>query len=589
MNPNDEWRTATTPSGLITAFLNGIALHSRFDPAREAKRVAASIPEDTAIVVLGGFGLGYVAEALLEAAPNRPLIIAEADRSIIERAASVRNIGPLTGNPLVKFVSGEDVENIGDYLSGGPVGSRIFLVVWRPSERGNPPWYSALRQAVMSIQKRREINARTLERFGHLWIRNLIANVPILPRTLKLSSWEGKFKNIPALIVAGGPSVEIVLPELDNISRSHLIIVVDTAVSAVTGAGVKPDIIAAVDPQYWNTRHLDWCAEEAGDCPILAEAATHPAVFRTLSGPPLLTKTKFPLGTLLEDAAGIQGELKSGGSVATTAWELARFLGCKPLSVAGLDLGFPGGRTHFSGSFLNKMPHFYSRRTLPAEQFFFSSLYDASPYYSKSYKNEGLLTNLRMDIYADWFAESIATSARDRTPRIVGDSGRRIKGMATVDVSRIKELPDVRGKIDSILAVLLDTSTSSECASNIRGVIEDVSEKLYELILLANKGMELAIEAGEAIANSQDPRAQLAAMEDVDKRLLAMRSREIVSFLMQPIIVELSSSRSNSEPLENSRRLYSEIAKSANYHRCRLDSTSRYTATKNKAERPIVR
>jgi len=574
---------------MITAYSNGIALHSRFNPVQEAKRVAASIPENSAIVVLGGFGLGYVAEALLRAAPHRPLIIAEADGSILERAAAIRDIKPLIDSPQVKFVLGGDMKNIGSYLSGGPVGSKISLIIWRPSERGDPHWYGALRQTVTSIQNRREINARTLERFGRLWVRNLIANIPILPRALPLLSWEGKFRNIPALIVAGGPSAEIVLPELGDISKSHLIIAVDTAVSAVSRVGVKPDIIAAVDPQYWNTRHLDWCAEEAGGCPILAEAATHPAVFRMLSGRPLLSKTKFPLGALLEDAAGIQGELKSGGSVATAAWELARFLGCRPMSIAGLDLGFPGGRTHFSGSFPHKRPHLYSRRTLPAEQFFFRSLYDASPYYAKSYRSESLLTNMRMDVYASWFAESITTLTRDRDPQIMGDSGRRIRGMTTTSAPELKKLPDVRGKIDSILAALVDRPINSACASNVNRAIRDVSEGLDKLVQLAKRGMELAAEAEQSIADGRDPGSQLAEMEDIDRRLLAIRGREIVSFLMQPAILELSSSKANTKPLENSRRLYSEIVKSASYHRCRLDSASREIAAKNKAGQLTVR
>jgi len=146
--------------------------------------------------------------------------------------------------------------------------------------------------------------------------------------------------------------------------------------------------------------------------------------------------------------------------------------------------------------------------------------------------------------------------------------------MSTINASEISNFPDLRGKIDSILAALLNAPINLGSASNVARMIDDISEALDELVLLAKKGMELAIEAEQSIASGQNPNPQLAEMEDVDKRLLAMRGREMVSFLMQPIILELSSSKADGEPLENSKRLYSEIANSAGYHRCCLDSAN---------------
>ena len=54
-------------------------------------------------------------------------------------------------------------------------------------------------------------------------------------------------------------------------------------------------------------------------------------------------------------------------------------------------------------------------------------------------------------------------------------------------------------------------------------------------------------------------------MDEVDRNLLAGTGLDVVSFLIQPIILELGKGgqSSNGNPLDASRRLYAEIADSA--------------------------
>ena len=565
-NPPD-WRVEISRSGEPTAFLKGRALHSRFDPLKEAEKTAASVPDNAGIVVLGGFGLGYVAEALLRSSPGRPLVIAEADEQMFRRAAEQRDIAGILKNPAVSIVSGGNPERAAEYLKGGPAGSTIHLIIWRPSRESSPEWYDRLESTVMETSRRRGVNARTLERFGRLWVRNLAANTAILPRSLSIAPRKDKFRNFPALILAGGPSLETLLPDLKELSRRFLIIAVDTAVSAVLRAGVQPDIIAAVDPQYWNTRHLDRCKEGAGDALILAEAASHPGVFRALKGRPLLSRTKFPLGTLLEDAAGIRGELKAGGSVATAAWDLARFLGCSTLTIAGLDLGFPGGRTHYSGSLSRERPHYYSLRTSPAQTFFFHALRDANPGYTETFDGGRILTDGRMDVYAAWFEES-AAALKDREPAVVGSKGRRIKGMGVTSVPTMMKQPPCRDRLNQVLNEIKSESPDSSISERIRTSVKEILPALKDLIKLAEEGIKLTEDTRDAIGRGENPEGYLNRLNKVDELLLQGEGREIISFLIQPIILELSSnSTENSDPLSSSLRLYREIAESAGYHR----------------------
>ena len=561
-----EIRLEKTRSGETTVFIGGKALHSRFDPVKEAAKAAASVPSDAGIVVLGGFGLGYVAEALAAAAPERLLIVAEADGRLPEIAAKVRDLGGLLGRPNVVLMAGGSPEDVRGFLTGGPaVGAGIHYLPWRPSAETDPEWYSRLGEVVEMTAERRRVNARTLERFGRRWVRNLAANADVLARALSLDPIAGRFEGVPALVVAGGPSLDEYAPLLPDLALRHLIIVVDTALPGVLRAGMKPDIVAAVDPQYWNARHLDRCRDGAGDALVLAESATHPLVFRSLDGRPLLSRTRFPLGTILEDAAGIRGELKAGGSVATAAWDLARRLGCSPITAVGLDLGFPGNRTHYNGSLSRERPHLLSSRTAPAEEAFFRALRDAGARAVESADGGTVLTDARMDVYAAWFTES-AEALADRDPSVLGGAGRRIPGIRVITEKEIAARPIRRDEINAVLRGIKDTVPVEGAAKAVKGALRKIGKALSDIEDLARRGLEASRKAAENRTAGREFSASLSEMEEIDGLLLAGEGRGLISFLIQPIILELSARSGSPDPLEDSRRLYGEIAESAAFH-----------------------
>jgi spore maturation protein CgeB len=86
----------TAASGQPTLAADGVLLHSRHDPAREATRWAVAGRErleseevETAVVL--GFGLGYHAEALAAAWPGR-LVVVEPDTALLRTALAARDL-----------------------------------------------------------------------------------------------------------------------------------------------------------------------------------------------------------------------------------------------------------------------------------------------------------------------------------------------------------------------------------------------------------------------------------------------------------------------------------------------------------------
>ena len=244
--------------------------------------------------------------------------------------------------------------------------------LWR--ELGGPEAFRAAEGALRSFQLRGEINANTLARFGRLWVRNLAANLGAFLASPGVGELQGLFGGMPAVVLAGGPTLDELLPLLPRIAERALLLSVNTPLAACLAAGVQPDCAVVVDPQFWASRYLDWTSGYRGW--IVAEPSTHPRVFRRRCNRVFIASSLFPLGERLEEAVGVKGKLGAGGSVATAAWDLARLMGARPVYAAGLDLSFPGRRTHCRGTFFGEARRAIGARTAPLEGWAFASLHD---------------------------------------------------------------------------------------------------------------------------------------------------------------------------------------------------------------------
>jgi hypothetical protein len=236
-------------------------------------------------------------------------------------------------------------------------------------------YYRRIGTLLSSVFDKREVNINTLKRFASLWVRNLLSNLGRFITSPGILVGEKRFSDIPALVLAAGPSLDEVLPDLAALRERCLIVAVDTSYRFCRYQGVEPDFLVTVDPQYWNSRHLDWLPR-AGTV-LVSESSTHPRVFRSVGGREediYFVSSFFPLGTYIEQLIGKRGLIGAGGSVATTAWDLCRYLGCSSIYMAGLDLGFPGKRTHARGAFFEESMHGRSTRFYTSEQMNFDYL-----------------------------------------------------------------------------------------------------------------------------------------------------------------------------------------------------------------------
>jgi hypothetical protein len=565
-----------TPSGAPTAKRDGVYLHGRHDPARDADgQVRREIDGTCTTVIVIGFGLGYGAEAARRAFPVQPLLVVEPDSHVFLAALSSRDLRHFLEDPAVHLHVGAQPESLPAMLETLPLARPGFLRL-RSALHARPGTYRASEETIQSWLLRRDINVNTLNRFGRLWVRNLCRNMGEFFRCPGVAALHGIFDGLPALVVAGGPSLDAIAPWLAELRQRMLVVSVNTPLRACRERGVEPDFTTVVDPQYWASRSLDWTLARRGV--LVAEPSTCPRVFRRDEERFFLCSSLFPLGETLEAAVGEKGKIGAGGSVSTSAWDLARLLGARPLYAAGLDLGFPGMRTHCRGAYPESMWLSEADRFSPLESSSFQSLRDIGLFPARSTDGGSTPTDRRMLLYKWWFENQLRMHPDLRCYTLSGE-GIAIEGMPLARLEDACALPIVRPEIDRRMSKVRQMheaqSGSPETREKLAGVIGELGRQLAELEALAMRGRARSRELGALLENQRDARACIRDMDEIDQGILAVSARSIAGFLIQSVIHGImGEGERETDPKEvvsRSEAMYAGIADSAEWQKGLLE------------------
>ena len=576
-------------SGDPALVINGLHLNSLRDPRKEGRRQAETALSGGAYgaAVVLGFGMGYTAEAALEiSGASVPLIIVERRPELLRLALEHRDLRGLLAADNVIFVSGGDSGGITGALAAleqaGVQGKpRVLvnraLVSLSDEDRA---WYGDAERRGLSWAARDEVNAATLRRFGKRWTRNLAANLHAIRDVCGVGFLSGCLSGsgIPVFLAAAGPSLDETGPYLAAIRERCLVVAVDTSLRFLLSRGVGSDFTVAVDPQFWNARHLHHLGRGAASC-LVAESAVYPSVLREFAGRVLLCRSLFPLGRFVENRTGAKGTLGAGGSVATTAWDFARLLDPSAIWIAGLDLAYPGLKTHFKGALFEESAHALSTRIVPAETRSILSLESAGPFPAVSASGGSVRTDKRLSLYAAWFENRISQE-RGLKNYSLSSAGLSIRGLFSAGPEELLALPSRRDEIDAILHSAFERADREFNAPEEQKVrAERYGVALDELVHgleairdeagRAGKLARSALARGAADGGERERERLLARLDEVNKAIAESPVKDAAGFLFPPAAELESRLSSASGPwqrhLEFSALLYEELAGAAGY------------------------
>ncbi|GAB4441031.1 MAG: hypothetical protein OHK0011_23500 [Turneriella sp.] len=413
-----------------TEKLKGISLVSTRDPAREAERhIGAFRLKPGMLAVVAGVAhlpmLEMLAEQLRSPEGKGGVIIAfEADTELylaLRKArpdifADIAVIVPETVAVLTELVEKIDVENF--------VGYRVFEN--RPSIDLAPTFYPG---AITDFKKKlasRFSDLFTRLEFEERWVFNSLSKLPALQSMRPVSALFGLGKGAKALIVSTGPSLRDSLAEIAENRERYFIACADSAYRVLVRSGITPHLVFSLDSQAHTAKHFGLLPRgEKGAFPILVcDAVSNPVVARAWRGEMCLSFTAqypddrrvvSPGCDYLEEEkffAGtpglIPGDLQSGGSVATSIFDLMRLMEFDEIIFVGQDLAYtrreihtPG--THHTDEWLSKT----TNRLQPLENINERVLRRRHTKRELSLTGRPIVTDYVLSLYRDWFVNAI--------------------------------------------------------------------------------------------------------------------------------------------------------------------------------------
>ncbi len=181
---------------------------------------------------------------------------------------------------------------------------------------------------------------------------NLLGNVKEMLKDPYLSCLKDTYKDVPAFIIANGPSLDQNIQQLKKIQGRGLIISVESAIKPLMKNEIKPDILTIIE----RTKATYTCHFEnihyPKDIALFCLALVDKHVFPSFQGEKIpIYRASEAINQWMNKYLGDGSALNAGANVSHLAMELAAYLGANPIVFVGQDYAFgPNGMTHSKDS-----------------------------------------------------------------------------------------------------------------------------------------------------------------------------------------------------------------------------------------------
>ena len=542
-----------------------IFLHSAYDPEKESNTLIKEIENDTDLIFIFGIGAGYLINAVKKLNVN--IAVIEPSIKFFNLLIDNFKLDKILEDNITFFIGGDDIEDIEKFISIANTKKVKFFIT---RSYANLFGEEALfyQQKVLSIVDKKIININTISRFDKLWAYNIASNVAKISTHYGANKFFDKYKNIPAIIVSAGPSLEKNIRKLKEMKNKALIIAVDTAMKPLFSHNISPHFVITIDPQKKNSKYFR--NVDFKDSVLIAESSVDKEAIDSFNGAIYFINSIFPLAKYFMEELGNRGDITTGGSVSTAAYDFAIRIGANPIIMVGLDLSFPNYQTHIKGSY--------------HEENFFTEIYKLDSYDSRIYKvliagnlreekniyNEKVWTDSRFDMYKNWYEEQCLKYNQIKFYNAT-EGGIVINGMENINLEElIQKFNDIDINIDRNDR---NIERKNEILINIKNGLIKIEGEISKIKPYILNALELCEKINEDLKRHRKVDKLLESLNEYDIKILNIsKVNEFLGITMQKTIKAITEGfifedEKYDKSIVNSYKLYEAMNESIDFNR----------------------
>ena len=300
-------------------------------------------PDAKGLVVFIGMGAGHGPLLLLRERPDvAQIAILEPSLDLFSAALATVDLQPLISSKRVFFFVGEiDWQALENSVTRVASLEDTHILRHLPSFNWRPELYAAVNDRAYMLLNQINASGSTTRTCGPVFMENRFAAFTLLRHAHTLDALRDRFRGLPAVLVAAGPSLTRSIPELRKVAGRCVLIAADSALAPLLKAGIIPDFVTSID-------YLDLNFEKLA--PFVGREWPFSLV-ALVKGTPLVP-ARFPARHIffafaddqpqkwMMHALGLRTMSVLSASVAHLSLGLAMVLGCGPIIFTGQDLSY---------------------------------------------------------------------------------------------------------------------------------------------------------------------------------------------------------------------------------------------------------
>lgn len=513
-------------------------LTAKFGIDSEEKRLMLKISKNVNhVIFIFGIGIGrYVKDILERTKKNDQIIIYEPSEIIFNE---FKNSKYYIEDESINYICG-NIEEFEQKLNILRINLRhLTLAVYGNYLGEFKKIYSNALKVLKKKAQMAFVDEVTIQFFSRKFTENLILNIINGKFNDKINDMRDYFKNVPALIVSAGPSLDKNYKFIKDFNG--IIFSGGRTLNILEKDNIDNVIFVSVDPgenAYFLVKEKN---KKENRYPFFTFLESNNNIIKNYSGPKIIMQSS---NTKLAEYNVINSkitQIDSGGSVANTSVSIAEYLGCDPIVFIGQDLAFTDNKHHSDSTISAFDNEINNRNSLEVDGY----------YGGKVFTSTSFLT------FLSWFNYRIKKS--NRVFINCTEGGAKIEG--TTQLPFTEYLLNQNKKIDVKYNQFVDELEGKSLELN-NDKLEDLLFDIKKIKKILKKNLLLSLDLkNKTISISKKNRAldKLNGYDDKIKEFTKVGS--ILNFIIANIMINFKNRKigKNESIEDNNYKFYEEI------------------------------